>query len=148
MNVVGADEGITMQKLAALAVVVWASGVGVAAGQDQLPAGWTAGPMLGKLGDQATISVPEGHFFLDRNATRTFLEQNQNVPDGDELGIVLRVLPDDEYWFAVFNYSDTGHIDKSERNSLDADGLMKSMKEGNLQRNEERGRSAGGLRSS
>jgi uncharacterized membrane-anchored protein len=138
MTVVGADEGITMQKLAALVVVMWASGVGVAAGQDPPPAGWMPGPVVGKLGDRASISLPEGYFFLDRNATRRFLEQNQNIPDGDELGIVLRVMPDDEYWFAVFSYSDTGHIDNSERDSLDADGLLKSMKDGNLRSNEER----------
>jgi uncharacterized membrane-anchored protein len=94
--------------------------------------------VVAQLGTLATISVPEGYLFLDRSATRTFLEQNQNIPDGDELGTLLRVRPDDDYWFAVFSYSDTGHIDNADRSSLDADDLMESMREGNRLGNDQR----------
>ena len=127
-----------MQKSAAMFLIVWASSVGVAGAQEQLRAGWSAGPVVGKLGTHASISVPDGYLFLDASATRRFLEENQNIPDGDELGTLIRILPNDEHWFAVFSYEDTGHIDNSERDSLDADALMKSMKEGNLRANEGR----------
>jgi uncharacterized membrane-anchored protein len=128
-----------MKKYAAIMFVVWASGAGLAVAQEQeLPAGWTPGPVAGKLGDRATISVPEGFMFLDRSATRAFLEQNQNIPDGDELGTVLRIMPNDDFWFAVFSYSESGHIDNSDRNSLEPDPLMKVMMEGNRQSNEQR----------
>lgn len=128
-----------MQKVAAILFTVLVSGAGVAAGQEpELPAGWMPGPVDGQLGSRATITVPDGYLFLDRNATRTFLEENQNIPDGDELGTILRILPNDDYWFAVFSYSDTGHIDNSDRDSLDPDDLMESMKEGNRLGNEER----------
>ncbi|HXW08577.1 MAG TPA: DUF2167 domain-containing protein [Vicinamibacterales bacterium] len=119
-------------------LVLWTSSVGAAAAQEQLPAGWSAGPTVGKLGTQAAVTVPEGYLFLNASATKRFLEENQNIPDGDELGTLIRILPNDEHWFAVFSYEDTGHIDNSERDSLDADGLMQSMKEGNLRANEER----------
>jgi uncharacterized membrane-anchored protein len=108
--------------------------------QEQMPDGWTAGPAQGRLGDLATVSVPEGYVFLDAKATKAFLEEGQNVPNGDELGAIFRPLPDKDYWFAVFSYDDTGHIDDSEKDSIDADALMKSMKEGNRRGNEERKR--------
>jgi uncharacterized membrane-anchored protein len=99
--------------------------------------GWSAGPTVGMLGTRAVINVPEGYLFLDQNATRKFLEQNENVPDGDELGTILR-FQDDDYWFAVFEYSDEGHVDDTDRDSIDAAALMKGMIEGNKQANEAR----------
>jgi uncharacterized membrane-anchored protein len=128
-----------MKTCAAAFVIVLLSSVSAVAGQEPLPHGWTAGPVAGNLGSRATVNVPAGYFFLDSRATRTFLEENENIPDGDELGTILRVSPDgDDYWFAVFSYSDTGYIDSSDRNSLDADALMKSMREGSRRGNEAR----------
>ncbi len=128
-----------MKTCAVFLLGVLAFNGGIASAQDrELPPGWFAGPLNGKLGTHATITVPEGYLFLNKDATRKFLEQNQNVPDGDELGTLLRVLPDEKHWFAVFSYGDTGHIDNSDRNSLDADKLMESMRQGNYESNEER----------
>lgn len=106
--------------------------------QKQPPAGWSQGPTVGRLGSRASVSLPEGYLFLDAKATKTFLEENQNIPDGDELGTILRVGENDDYWFAVFSYADTGHIDDTDRSSIDADREMKGMKKGNQRSNEER----------
>jgi uncharacterized membrane-anchored protein len=132
-----------MHRLAVTVALLIAASATPAASQDanaqSAPKpGWHAGPHVGQLGTLAAIKVPEGYTFLDAAATKQFLEDTQNIPDGDELGIVLRERPDQNYWFAVFSYSDTGHIDDSERNSLDANGLMQSMREGNTRGNEER----------
>jgi uncharacterized membrane-anchored protein len=99
--------------------------------------GWSAGPTVGSLGDKAIVTVPEGFMFLDQNATKRLLEQNENVPGGDELGAVLRVQGED-YWFAVFEYSDEGHVDDTDRDSIDAEALMTNMIEGNRHANEAR----------
>jgi|EndMetStandDraft_5_1072996.scaffolds.fasta_scaffold34255_3 uncharacterized membrane-anchored protein len=99
--------------------------------------GWSAGPTIGSLGTKAIVTVPEGYMFLDADATKRMLEQNQNITDGSELGAVLR-LQGDDYWFAVFEYSDEGHVDDTDRDSIDAAALMTSMKEGNRLGNEER----------
>ena len=80
--------------------------------QEPMPEGWAAGPSIGRLGNLASVSVPEGYMFLDAKATRKFLEDGQNVPAGDELGAVFRPLPNKDYWFAIFSYDDTGHIDE------------------------------------
>ena len=106
--------------------------------QTAIPQGWTPGPTVGQLGNQASVSVPEDYMFLDAKATKLFLEQNQNIPDGDELGAVLRIGENDDYWFAIFSYEETGHVDDSDRSKIDADALMKSMKKGNEQGNAER----------
>ena len=106
--------------------------------QESTPPGWTTGPAVGKLGALASVSVPEGYVFLDAAATKKFLEEGQNIPNGDELGGIFRPLGDKDYWFAIFSYDETGHVDDSERDSIDADALMKTMKEGNRRGNEER----------
>jgi uncharacterized membrane-anchored protein len=128
-----------MRKCAAALLFVLASSVTVWGQEEALPTGWEPGPTVGKLGTRASVTVPEGYFFLNAAATRKFLEQNENIPRGDELGTIIRVVPDTEdHWFAVFSYADTGHIDDGEKDSLDATALMKSMQEGSRESNKER----------
>ena len=74
-----------MRKHVAMVAIAWTASVGAASGQDVKLPGWTPGPTVGRLEHRATINVPEGYFFLDKAATRKFLEDNQNIPDGDEL---------------------------------------------------------------
>ena len=102
--------------------------------------GWSKGPHAGTLGDQATIEVPEGYYFLDASATRTFLTENQNVPSGRELGAIVHppASEDEHPWFALFSFSDEGYVDDSDKDAIDADALMTSMKKGTEQDNEER----------
>jgi uncharacterized membrane-anchored protein len=124
--------------LAAMPGPAWAQSSGTDSPEDlSTQPGWSAGPTFGNLGTRAVITVPEGYMFLDQSATRRLLERNQNVPDGDELGAVLR-LNGDDYWFAVFSYSDEGHVDDTDRDSIDAAALMKKMIEGAKHANEAR----------
>jgi uncharacterized membrane-anchored protein len=110
----------------------------LARAQEQMPPGWTEGPTSGKLGSMASINVPEDYIFLNAKATKTFLEEGQNIPAGDELGALLRVMPNKDHWFAVFSYDDTGHIDDKERDAIDSAALMKTLKQGNEYGNKER----------
>jgi uncharacterized membrane-anchored protein len=106
--------------------------------QKELPQGWTAGPAVGRLGSKATVSVPDDAMFLDAKATKAFLEQNENIPDGDELGAIVHVDRDKDFWFAVFSYEESGHVDDSDRATIDADALMTNLKKGSEHGNEER----------
>lgn len=127
-----------MHRTAFCLVAVLAFGASVSAQEsNELPAGWTPGPVAGKLGNRATVNVPEGYLFLDAAATKRFLEMNQNIPDGDELGTIFKA-GEGGGWFAVFSYSDTGHIDDGEKDTIDAAELLSSMKEGNQIANRER----------
>jgi uncharacterized membrane-anchored protein len=129
-----------MRKHAAMLAVAWLAGGGLAAAQEPAPMpGWIPGPTVGKLGQRASINVPDGFFFLDQAATKKFLEDNQNIPDGNELGTIVRLSPDSgQHWFAVFSYSDTGHIKDDEKDRIDAAALMQNMQAGNREANEAR----------
>jgi uncharacterized membrane-anchored protein len=130
---------------AACAAWVLVVGAGAAAAQepeaDGLASrpGWTKGPHTGSLGDQAAIAVPEGSYFLDASATRAFLQATENVPSGRELGAVVRPGEGDgPSWFALFTFSDEGYVDDSDKDAIDADALLTSMKKGTEADNAER----------
>lgn len=91
---------------------------------------WQVGPTVGALGDIATIGVPEGFAFVGGDETRTFLEMNGNPTSGEELGLLV---PTDEEsgWFVVFEFSPVGFIKDDEKDDLDHDALLQSIREGN-----------------
>jgi uncharacterized membrane-anchored protein len=104
---------------------------------------WEAGPVLGKLGDQAQVTVPEGCNFTGQDGTRQFMELTENPVSGSELGTVLCQLKDakgetETTWFAVFEFDDSGYVKDDEKKSLDGDAMLASMKEGNKAGNRER----------
>jgi uncharacterized membrane-anchored protein len=100
--------------------------------------GWTKGPHTGALGTQAEIDVPEGAFFLDAAATRAFLQANENIPSGNELGAIVRPVEGGHSWFALFTFSDEGYVEDTDKDAIDADALLANMKKGNVEANEER----------
>ena len=79
-----------------------------------------------------------GLLFLDASATREFLQANQNLPSGRELGAVVRVVDEGHSWFALFTFSEEGYVDDSDKDAIDADALLASMKKGNEEGNAER----------
>jgi uncharacterized membrane-anchored protein len=128
----------TRAIVAAALILVPLAAAASAQEQDGPPPGWSPGPRVGSLGSEAEIAVPEGAYFLNASATRRFLEDNQNVPDGDELGAIVGTLGDDDYWFAIFSYAPVGYVKDTDRDDIDAEALMESMMEGSKQTNEER----------
>jgi uncharacterized membrane-anchored protein len=82
--------------------------------------------------------VPDDAFFLDADATRAFLQANENIPSGRELGAIVHAPEEGASWFALFSFSDEGYVDDSDKDAIDADALMASMKRGNEEGNEER----------
>ncbi len=95
---------------------------------------WQHGPTTGQVGSQATIKVPDGYMFLDEKNTRRFLELTGNIPeDGHYL-----FAPKSMGWFSVFRFNDSGYVKDDEK--IDADELLKSLKEGDEPSNKERQR--------
>ena len=95
---------------------------------------WHKGPAEGKIAARATIQVPPGYAFLDARNTRRFLELMGNPPrDGHYL-----IAPDSLDWFAVFSFDEVGYVKDDEK--IDAEALLKSLKEGDARGNEERKR--------
>lgn len=93
---------------------------------------WQKGPTSGRIADKATIHVPEGYVFLDARNTGRFLELVGNPPIDNH----FLFAPDTLNWFAVFSFEETGYIKDDEK--IDAEALLKQMKESDGPANDER----------
>lgn len=96
---------------------------------------WQKGPSVGDLGTTAQVKVPEGYLFVGAKDTRTIMEANHNPITGREMGFVA---PAGEEWFAVFEFDDVGYVKDDEKDSLDENALLQSIKDGTAHGNEER----------
>ena len=95
------------------------------------------GPATARLGSIAQIEVPAGFSFLDGKATRAIMKASGEPTSGRELGLLM---PTNEHWSVIFEFSDIGYIKDAEKEKLDPDALLKSIKEGTDAANEERKR--------
>lgn len=96
---------------------------------------WIDGPATGLLGRVAEIKLSADHRFLEKRETKQFLEMLGNPTSGDELGVIM---PTEGDWFVVFEYSDVGYVKDDDKDALDADAMLASIKEGTKQSNEQR----------
>lgn len=96
---------------------------------------WQRGPGVGKIGPHAEVQIPKGYAFLPAADTQKLLESFGNPTSGRELGLIG---PDGLDWFVVYEYDDCGYVKDDERDKLDADGMLKSIRAGNDVGNEER----------
>jgi uncharacterized membrane-anchored protein len=81
--------------------------------------------------------------FTGADGTRQFMELNENPVSGIERGTVLCRLQDangetETTWFAVFEFDDGGYVKDDEKESLDGDAILSSLKKGNEHGNRER----------
>jgi len=103
--------------------------------QDLDGVNFTKGPSTGELGKTARVKVPEGYVFADGKDTRILMESMQNPTTNKELGFVA---PADEGWYIVFEFDPVGYVKDDEKDSLDANALLASIKEGTAHGNTER----------
>ncbi len=96
---------------------------------------WQKGPSLGDLGSTAQVKVPQGWVFAGGDDTRTIMEVMHNPMTGRELGFVA---PAGENWYAVFEYDPVGYVKDDEKDALDANVLLDSIKAGTEAGNQER----------
>lgn len=104
---------------------------------------WQAGPVLGDLGSEARVAVPDDCAFTGADGTRQFMELNENPVSGIERGTVLCRIVDangetESTWFVVFEFDDSGYVKDDEKESLDGDAILARLKEGNEHGNRER----------
>lgn len=95
---------------------------------------WQEGPCQQNLGQTARIMVPEGSVFLNGDDTRTFMTIGKNLTNGLEVGLVIS----DRMWLAHYSFDDVGYVRDDEKDSLDADAMLKSIREGVKEGNQER----------
>ncbi len=100
---------------------------------------WQDGPTEGELGDIARIKVPQGYRFTGKAGTQKFMDMTQNPTNGRELGIIVPVTEKDEdFWFVIFEFDDIGYVKDDEKDELDADALLESIRNGTEAANEVR----------
>ncbi|MEP2775255.1 MAG: DUF2167 domain-containing protein [Luteolibacter sp.] len=88
----------------------------------------------GQLGTRAEIHVPEGYRFTGSAGTIKLMEFYGNLTNGQELGYLSPMEMD---WFAVFEFEDIGYVKDDDKDKLDADEILASLREGQKQANEQ-----------
>jgi len=108
-----------------------------AQGPTRPPIDWVPGPTVVKLGSVGQIAVPAGYQFADSLGARKFLELTHNIPSGGELGVIIpQTDSNPKFWFTIFEFSPIGYVKDDEKDKLDADALLASIKEGTAAGNE------------
>lgn len=85
----------------------------------------------------AEIDLGASYVFLDESGTKSFLELNENPVGGSEIATVAP-RADEEGWFLIFEFDQIGYVKDDEKDDLDADAMLASIREGNEAGNEER----------
>jgi uncharacterized membrane-anchored protein len=97
--------------------------------------GLIEGPARAKLKDVAQVEVPEGYVFIDGNGLRALLKKAGEPTSGNELGLLR---PTNHSWSVIFEFSADGYVKDDEKNNLDADKILASIKAANAEANKER----------
>ncbi len=102
------------------------------------PLEWTQGPGTASIGDNlAQIDLPEGYVYLDAAGSQQLMQLTQNPVSGMEMATIAPVA-EDEGWFLIFEFEDTGYVPDDEKDDLDADAMLESVRAGTEAANEER----------
>jgi uncharacterized membrane-anchored protein len=96
---------------------------------------WQAGPKTIELGHELVLDLTDRYAFLEREPAAKLLEKNGSIYNEDLLGLVIGTQPEDD-WFVVIRYDAEGFIKDDE--DIDADDLLKSIREGQVEANTER----------
>ncbi|MCB1277391.1 DUF2167 domain-containing protein [Prosthecobacter sp.] len=96
--------------------------------------GWTR-EGKGLLGDKAEIVIPKGYRFTAGDGTRKLMEMYANPATNRELGMltVEGLGP----WI-IFEFDESGYVKDDEKDQINADEMMESLREGQKQGNEYR----------
>jgi uncharacterized membrane-anchored protein len=93
------------------------------------------GPADAPLEKVAHITVPTGYSFLDGKTTRALMKASGEPVSGQEMGLIS---PTNEHWTVIFEFSDDGYVKDDDKNKLDADKILASIKRGTAEQNKQR----------
>ena len=128
----------------ALSIAFALLALAVSASAQEQEIAWIAGPTTARLGDNlAKIEVPEGYVFADAEQTEKFMTMTGNPPSGRELGVIMPAA-EGKNWFLLFEYDEVGFVKDDEKDKIDADAILDSVREGTEASNEERKKLGGG----
>ena len=106
---------------------------------------WVDGPVQGSLGAVAEVRVPAGCRFTEAAGAKAFMIATENPPSGREEGVLVcraegagADSADSGTWFVVFSYDPSGYVKDDEKEKLDADAILATLREGTEAGNDER----------
>jgi uncharacterized membrane-anchored protein len=97
---------------------------------------WQTGPCVSKIGSNAQINVPAGFRFTGAQGAQVWNELTQNPPDPSLLGVLMPAESAD--WFLVFQFDESGYVKDDDKDKLDENAILTSIKDGTEASNEER----------
>lgn len=100
------------------------------------PLHWQDGPRKIDLEHDITIDLPASYTFLPLPDAVTLMRRLGNFYNDNLLGVITTSDEENRHWFVTVRYTDDGYIDDKEQ--IDADALLKSIKQGTEQANSER----------
>ena len=87
------------------------------------------GPLTGQIGDGlAEIDLDSSYLFFDAEGTAQLMRLFQNPVSGRELATVMPA--GDSGWYLVFEFDEVGYVPDDEKDDLDADAILESIREG------------------
>jgi uncharacterized membrane-anchored protein len=95
------------------------------------------GPAKGQLESAAQIEVPQGYVFLDAKSCQAMRKAQGEPVSGNEAGWLE---PTNENWAVAFEFDAIGYVKDDEKDKLDADKLLETIKRGTAAANKERER--------
>jgi uncharacterized membrane-anchored protein len=96
---------------------------------------WKPGPAQIDLGHDLSVDLPEPYVFLGMPEAAKLLEKIGSFHNESLLGL-LSSKRDDSQWFITIRYEEEGFVKDDEK--IDADELLKAIREGTEEANEER----------
>lgn len=96
------------------------------------------GPGEVKLGQQATLKLPEDFIYVPPKESAGLLQVMGNRPGEGLLGMVFPAGKKEENWFVVISFDDAGYIKDDDAKDWNADELLESLKAGTEETNKDR----------
>jgi uncharacterized membrane-anchored protein len=97
--------------------------------------GVVEGPTRVNLKDIGQIEVPPGYIFMDGKTLQALMKKAGEPTSGAEMGLLR---PTNHSWSVIFEFSADGYVKDDEKNNLDADKILASIKRANAEANKER----------
>jgi uncharacterized membrane-anchored protein len=98
---------------------------------------WTHGPATVSLGSQADLKLPEGYQFVDGRTTQKLMQSMGNHVSKREVGLVAPSREGAD-WILIFEYDDVGYVKDDDKDKIDKDALLTSIREGTEEGNKRR----------
>lgn len=96
---------------------------------------WQLGPKQLELGHDVQLALPAGYVFLGMPDADRFLKKNGSFDNEGVLGVVMS-QDEKQSWGVILDYQEAGYVKDDEK--LDADELLKAIRQGTEEGNKER----------